>query len=1024
MLHFRKIAAASKGKLLLRYFTEGTPEPIHPPAVDEAGRTLDPGGRLVSYYTGRDGRATWRPDTSPAFAAAAGIDPGRMPRDAELTRLFEARRADDGRAWSEQARRISGFDFVFSPHKSVTLAAEFAPTPAESAAIWNAIDRANDRAMRHAASILGWARMGRGGRDGAEAGAVGWVSFRHHTARPTLHVQDGPGGETQLVEAPVAGDPHAHVHNFLPNLVATASGRVGSLDTQRLTEARVKEIGAYFQAELAEELRRAGVRVGHDAKEHAVTVAAVPEAASRAFSKRDREVLSQARRYAEEQGLAWDALGAEQKLDLVEEASNAGRLGKDAARGDERQVWREQAARLGWEHRGVLGEVGHAARPEAERLDEAYRFAASALAAEFHTAAVVSLDKLSMHAARGLIRAGVAGGAEEIERVAALLLGRGIEVRGERVRLMPGQFRDALGVTNTAQVAVEEGLLSRARAAGRDRSMALPADLLAATVAASGTAFAEEQRAAIEALGRGAALSLLTGVAGAGKTTLLAPLVAAWRADRRLSAKGREVVGSAMAWRQADALKEAGIARTVALAPLLRMAESGEWTPTRNTVLVLDEASQIGPRPMLQVLELQVRTGMTVKMLGDREQAQAIEAGDTVELLRRALPPEGLPELLTTVRQATRRAREVAGLFREGDAAAALAAKREDGHAVLVGGDRAQVVARIAELYLERRDVLAAGGARRGITISAPTNEDAAEISAAVRARLKARGEVAGPEFVHAAMDQRGETYDLPLASGDRVRLFARTWGRVGGRMAEVGSNGDVVTVLSQAAEALTIRAKDGRVAEVGWDRLTDAATGRLRLGFGHALTIDAAQGLTSDEHIDALPRGTSGVTAFTSYVAESRARGTTWTMVSEGALRESEARRRALGDATPVTEAMLWARAAEDMSRKPYKALAVDLAAVGAAEAEADLRVASHHRLETALLAGAAGRAAARGVALRAQGDALAARVGSDRLGAMAAEVRASARAGRAEAGPPHVAAWAKTRRPSAGPSAGGASP
>ena len=44
---------------------------------------------------------------------------------------------------------------------------------------------------------------------------------------------------------------------------------------------------------------------------------------------------------------------------------------------------------------------------------------------------------------------------------------------------------------------------------------------------------------------------------------------------------------------------------------------------------------------------------MTIKMLGDREQAQAIEAGDSIEILRRALPPEALPELLTTMRQAT-----------------------------------------------------------------------------------------------------------------------------------------------------------------------------------------------------------------------------------------------------------------------------------------------------------------------------------------------------------------------------------
>ena len=117
-------------------------------------------------------------------------------------------------------------------------------------------------------------------------------------------------------------------------------------------------------------------------------------------------------------------------------------------------------------------------------------------------------------------------------------------------------------------------------------------------------------------------------------------------------------------------------------------------------MLVLDEVSQIGPRPMLKLLELQARTGMTIKMLGDREQAQAIEAGDAIEILRRALPPEALPGLLTTMRQATRRGREIAGLFREGDAEKALAMKRADGHAMLAGGDRDQVIAQIADLYI------------------------------------------------------------------------------------------------------------------------------------------------------------------------------------------------------------------------------------------------------------------------------------------------------------------------------------
>jgi len=602
----------------------------------------------------------------------------------------------------------------------------------------------------------------------------------------------------------------------------------------------------------------------------------------------------------------------------------------------------------------VLEEVQHTAIPDEERFDRAYRFAAAELAEEFRTAAVIDHDKLGMYAARGLIGLGASGGPRDITRVVELLEVRGIRLRGEHVALIVGMSDDKVRVTNSAQVRIEEKLADLARDATRDKSSALSMPVIKAAIACSGYTFTHEQRAAIYALAEGGALTMLTGVAGAGKTTLLEPLVDAWKADRRFSAHGREVIGAALAWRQADALQEAGIERTHALANLLALVDSGEFKATRNTVLVLDEASQIGPRSLLKLLELQARTGMTIKMLGDREQAQAIEAGDSIEILRRVLPPEALPELLSTMRQTTRRGREIAGLFRDGKAKQALDMKRADGHAMMVGGDRDQVVARIADLYIARRDILLASGSKRGITISVPTNDDVAEISQAIRRRLKARGEIAATEVVHRAIDQRGQNFDLALAAGDRVRLFRRTWGTANGQSQQVGNNGDVVEVLGHNAEGLRIRTKDGAIADVEWRRLQDDRTSRLLLGFGHALTIDAAQGITSDEHINALPRGTAGVTAFTTYVAESRSRGTTWTILSEGALLEAERHRQALGDITPVTKERLWERAAEDMSQKPYKALGIDLLgdALRDREAAIDAFIECHQTMEAAIQA------------------------------------------------------------------------
>lgn len=645
------------------------------------------------------------------------------------------------------------------------------------------------------------------------------------------------------------------------------------------------------------------------------------------------QIEDKAKAFAESQGIDWNAISTDAKMNILRDAGANGRLGK--MKTDERNIWREQAKALGWNHETCFEHTTYEALTTEQRFDRAYKFAARHLAEEFRTAAVITHEKLGLYAARGLIGVGISGGPDDIKAVVQLIEERGIRFRGEHVALVTGIMDSQVRVTNTAQIRTEQAVLDRVRENAGNKTEALSAQAISQEIARSGVTFTGEQRAAIHALGEGGRLTMLTGAAGVGKTTLLEPVVEAWHADRCFEQGGREVVGTAMAWRQADALRDAGIRKIYALEPLLAMMQRGDFTASRNTVLVVDEVSQIGPRQMLKLLELQAQTGMPIKMLGDREQAQAIEAGDSMALLFRALPKEAKPELLTTMRQTSERGREIAGLFREGAADVALDMKRADGNAMLLGGDRSQVISQIADLYIERRDVLLGSGSKRGITVTAPTNDDAAEIGVAIRARLKARGEIAEQENVYGAIDLRGQTYDLALAAGDKVRLFRRTWGAIEGQSQQIGNNGDVVTVLAETTDGLRIRTKDGRVADVRWQRMMDEKTNRLFLGHGHALTIDAAQGITSDEHINALPRGTSGVTGFTSYVAESRARGITWTMISEGALFEAERRQQALGETTPITTDHLWQRAAKDMANKPYKALGIDLLAASQRDRE-----------------------------------------------------------------------------------------
>jgi G3E family GTPase len=404
--------------------------------------------------------------------------------------------------------------------------------------------------------------------------------------------------------------------------------------------------------------------------------------------------------------------------------------------------------------------------------------------------------------------------------------------------------------SHSEQLRIEQTVVDKSRAAARDRSADLSDEATRAAIKRIETGdadirFSREQTIAIHALAAGGKLSLLTGVAGSGKTTLLRPLVDAWRED------GRRVVGMSTAWRQADALKDAGIAETYALQPLLNAIDTGEFRPDARTVLVVDEISQIGPRPMLRLLELQAETGMTIKMLGDREQVdreqvQSIEAGDTIALLKRVLPKTALPQVLTAVRQTNDRDRKIASLFRDGEAAKAFSMKREDGTARLLEGDTEQVVRQIADLYIERDDALKTQDPSCGVTLTTLTNAEAADISRAIRERLKARGEIGTDEAVYKVVVYRGdkpEFFDLPIATGDRLRMYRKTVAQIDGRRATIGNNGDIVEVMGKTAAGLILRNARGQTAELDWKRLSDQRTRRLLLGFGRAFTIDAAQG-------------------------------------------------------------------------------------------------------------------------------------------------------------------------------------
>ncbi len=865
----------------------------------------------------------------------AEILSGRTATGGELTAQQYHERMDTGRS------RIGYVDLTFSAPKSVSVAWAFAPTEAERAMIHQAHRDAIGSVMQDIEKVVGRARKGEGGKDGSDPGSIGWVSFDHFTARPTVEVaredKDGKAyTELHTLRGPsgrIAGDMQLHTHTAVMNAVLTEAGRMGGLDLAQL-EGRVKEWGALYQAYLATNLRAHGVDVVLDERTEMARIAAIPERVTEHFSKRTVGGTAAARAYAAEQGLDWDTLDTDRKIGLAKQGVQDPRGAKSDDLGD-MQAWLKAAGEIGYRHRSVLrpDEIPSQISRE-DRLERAYQAALPVFDRELQRRASVEGADARVAAAKGLIASGVESPAD-VDAVTAAFRNRGVQQHGQETALIWGQVKNAagkdkVGITTALHASEERELVAAAKAAGADRSAALkPKQIRDAVKRFPEIDFTTEhgqaQRAVMDQLGGGGRLAVAIGVAGSGKSTLLKPLVDAWKQD------GRDVHGIALAWRQADDLADAGInaRQTRAVEAFLRSVEKGKTQLGVKSVVVIDELGLLGTRQLNALLRAQKEHGFQIVGIGDPKQMQSVEAGTVIELLRRGLGEKAVPVLESSVRQAEQEERETTLMFRNGQAAEAVARKHANGTLRIVPGDYEENVRAVVELWQERR-IANAGRDRFSLSVSAPTNHDAHQLSMAIRDHRRELGEI-GPDkrVVQAtAAGEGARTYDLALAAGDRVRLFERTNARfldtnTGGN---IGRNGTVLEVADVRDEGLVLRTKEGREGLVRWDSLASKTNGRAMLAYGEVLTTNTSQGSTVSEHIFALPAGSRGVTAFGAYTSGSRHREQSFVVTSEGAERGEVAGRRPLGDRRPIRESDVVDNIARNFARQPVKESALEL--------------------------------------------------------------------------------------------------
>jgi len=828
---------------------------------------------LTGHLEMEQHHADLRPDLSSALAATLGVH-GQALTPERVANLLSLKQADGGAIAGRQIHRpkadgkrkpIGFIDLTLSAPKSLSVAWGLAPTKEERDALLGIHRTAVAKTMAYVAEEIAYTQRGGKQNRRSEFGDIAWIGFQHYTSRPV--------GQQ-------AADPQLHTHNIVLPHVLTPDGHVGALDLDHLN-GRIKEFGYVYQAFVAQEARKLGIRVEADKKNGAARLSAIPDHIIELFSKRQKEAIAKAEQHASRMGLDWAELSEERKIGLTKTGAYTSREEKDEI--NDLASWSRQADESGYLYESVRDQVEPAIAAD---VRPAYDAALPLLADEFQRRPVLDEKELRVAAARALVATNITDGSSDIDSVVKSFREHGVEHEGRPTRLVEAEVatvrgKDQRKVTTSLALAQECELIALAKSAAADASSALGVGQI------DTTGLSDEQDRMVQRLGTGGRLTVAMGVAGAGKTLSMAKLTEAWKEN------GRTVFGTAIAWRAASGLKAAGIEETASIAAFLRRVETQKYQLDRHSVIVIDEASLVGTRQMRDLLKVQEKTRAQLVMIGDPRQGQPVEGASGLELLREALGEEAIPRLTRTVRQDTQREREIATLFRRGRVAEALDMKREDKTAELVPGGREETIARGAGLWRERTEANRENP-RFQITISTATNADAREIGTAIREEMRTMGRL-GPDLVTVkGTDRTGAIYDLPIATGERLRLFARHRG--------IGNNGDIVEVKDVRTDGLVVRNKLGAEALLPWTALRQHPTAPVRLAPGYAVTHDVAQGMTSTEHVN-LVFGSRSIGLDKAYVAASRHRSAHWLLIDEATERADIAERTPLGQQREIRE-------------------------------------------------------------------------------------------------------------------------
>jgi conjugative relaxase-like TrwC/TraI family protein len=719
-----------------------------------------------------------------------------------------------------RSERRVGYDFTFSVPKSVSLL--YAMSGDEG--IMDAFREAVAESMREI-EVEMKTRVRMDGKDEDRVtGNMVFAEFIHTTSRPV----DG------------RPDPQCHAHVFVFNTTWDEDEhrwKAGQF-------ADLKRDCPYFQAafrvRLANKLQDLGFGVVR--KRDDFEIAGIPPDVLKRFSRRTALI----ERAAVERGITdparKDELGAETRE----------KKGSTISLESLRKEW---SARLTKAERKMLASVHRREHPPARQEHNEQLAVDYALEHSFVREAVVPERKLLTESLkRGL-------GSVNVEDVAREMRDRPLirsDVAGRRM------------ATTKEMLALESKLIVFARdGRGRYRPLGDPER------PCSREWFNDEQKAAVRhVLGSRDRVMIIRGVAGTGKTTLEQEI------GEALSEVGRPVVALAQSAKASREVlrQEAGFAAADTVARFLKDEQMQK--SARNGVILVDEAGQLGTRDMLRVFDVADSVSARVLLVGDRKQTRSVTAGEPLKLLEERAGLH-VSEMTQILRQQGDY-KKVAKALSEGRTAQAFNQLDKLGWIKQVPDeDRYQ---QLADAYLAAVAEKKRDGKAKSALIVAMTHAEADHCTAAVRAGLKAKGNLGDERIVNgwvpAHLTDAQKTDITQYEPGDLIQFHQNAPRYKKGTRLIVGEIADVPIALANRFEvyrpkqfALAVgdriritaggKTKDGHYLSNGslltlqgftkrGDIVVDHGTiiGRNfgHLTYGVAITSHASQGVTVDK--------------------------------------------------------------------------------------------------------------------------------------------------------------------------------